>query len=102
MVQLQRARRRLLRTGRGVLLEFASCASVRALARRWGDRIIHVANDARDRLGLSAVLLRPDGIVAWAGEGDGIDGLEDALQRWFTPPQDVALRPQPFEMTARP
>ncbi|MBR0852908.1 FAD-dependent monooxygenase [Bradyrhizobium liaoningense] len=78
----------LLRTGRGVLLDFVSRTSLRGLARRWDDRIIHVANDARDRLDLSAVLLRPDGIVAWASEGDGIDGLEDALQRWFKPPQD--------------
>ncbi len=28
----------------------------------------YVARDAKDRLGLSAVLVRPDGIVAWAGE----------------------------------
>jgi 3-(3-hydroxy-phenyl)propionate hydroxylase len=29
-----------------------------------------------------AVLVRPDGYVAWAGDG-GVQGLRDALRRWF-------------------
>jgi hypothetical protein len=29
------------------------------------------------------MLIRPDACVAWAGEGNGIDGLEEALRRWF-------------------
>jgi 3-(3-hydroxy-phenyl)propionate hydroxylase len=33
----------------------------------------------------AAVLIRPDGYVAWVGEGTGV-GLEDALTRWFGPP----------------
>jgi len=33
----------------------------------------------------SAVLIRPDGYVAWVGEGTD-DGLRDALVRWFGPP----------------
>jgi hypothetical protein len=33
-----------------------------------GGRITYVASDAKDRLGLSGVLVRPDGFVAWAGE----------------------------------
>lgn len=33
----------------------------------------------------AAVLVRPDGHVAWVGEGTGA-GLEDALRRWFGPP----------------
>jgi 3-(3-hydroxy-phenyl)propionate hydroxylase len=32
-----------------------------------------------------AVLVRPDGYVAWVGEGSD-NGLEDALTRWFGPP----------------
>jgi aromatic ring hydroxylase-like protein len=32
-----------------------------------------------------AVLVRPDGYVAWVGDG-GSAGLEDALTRWFGPP----------------
>ena len=33
----------------------------------------------------AAVLIRPDGYVAWVGEGTD-DGLADALTRWFGPP----------------
>ena len=33
----------------------------------------------------NAVLIRPDGYVAWAGERGSI-GLSDALTRWFGPP----------------
>ena len=73
-----------LGTGRGLLLDFDARAPLRALAGRWGDRIAYVASDAKDRLGLSAVLVRPDGVVAWIAE-DGFD-LEDAARaasRWF-------------------
>jgi hypothetical protein len=40
----------------------------------------------------AAVLIRPDGHVAWVGEGTDA-GLEDALTRWFGPPAQGALRP---------
>jgi 2-polyprenyl-6-methoxyphenol hydroxylase-like FAD-dependent oxidoreductase len=33
----------------------------------------------------AALLIRPDGHVAWVGEGGG-DGLADALETWFGPP----------------
>jgi 3-(3-hydroxy-phenyl)propionate hydroxylase len=41
----------------------------------------------------SAVLIRPDGYVAWVGEGAEL-GLIDALTRWFGPPS-AASRSQP-------
>ena len=34
----------------------------------------------------TAVLIRPDGHVAWVGEGAGTTGLADALTTWFGPP----------------
>ena len=33
----------------------------------------------------SSMLIRPDGCVAWAGEGGEVDGLTNALERWFAP-----------------
>ncbi|MGH9272520.1 MAG: FAD-dependent monooxygenase, partial [Ilumatobacteraceae bacterium] len=34
----------------------------------------------------AAVLIRPDGHVAWVGEGPAAPGLRDALTTWFGPP----------------
>ena len=77
----------LLRKGRGVLLDFDARAPLRALASRWRDRIMYVARDAKDRLGLSAVLVRPDGFVAWAGEPEpNLEEAARAASRWFGEP----------------
>ncbi|PWK85311.1 FAD-dependent monooxygenase [Fulvimonas soli] len=76
-----------LRTGRGLLLDFDAGAPLRALAGRWGDRVAHVASDAEDRLGLSAVLVRPDGVVAWAAEAaPDPEEAARAASRWFGEP----------------
>ena len=73
--------------GKGLFLDFDARAPLQALANRWRDRIAYVATDARDRLGLSAVLVRPDGFVAWAA--DDAPDLEEAAQAaasWFGEP----------------
>ncbi|WP_329409299.1 aromatic-ring hydroxylase C-terminal domain-containing protein [Streptomyces sp. NBC_00704] len=43
---------------------------------------------ARERSGLTALLVRPDGCVAWAADPGHVpqDTLEAALERWFGPP----------------
>ncbi|MCX4696885.1 FAD-dependent monooxygenase [Streptomyces sp. NBC_01408] len=78
---------RLLREGRGVLLDLRGAADDPLPgADGWADRV-----DVRAALpkqggaleGVGAVLLRPDGHVAWAGSGDA--GLREALERWFGP-----------------
>ena len=74
---------RHLRAGRGLLLDFEGRESLQALAGRWSDRIGYVASDARERLGVSALLVRPDGIVAWASGSSGDGGAAQALSRWF-------------------
>jgi len=78
-----------VRHGKGMLLDFDADPSLQALASRWRDRIAYVASDAKDRLGLRAVLVRPDGFVAWACDDDadvGIDAATHALTRWFGAP----------------
>jgi hypothetical protein len=76
--------------GRGLLLDFDSRTPLQALASRWSSRITYVASDAKDRLGLSAVLVRPDGIVAWAGEAaSNHEEAAQAASRWFGKPEEV-------------
>lgn len=74
----------LLRTGKGLFLDFAAHAPLEALAARWNGRVAYVAGDAKDALGLSALLVRPDGVVAWAAEGaPDLDEAAQAAARWF-------------------
>ncbi|MGC0336890.1 rifampin monooxygenase [Streptomyces sp. SLBN-8D4] len=66
----------LMRGGRGLLLDGTGRLSVAG----WADRVDHVV-DTGEELDAPAVLLRPDGHVAWAGE-DQADLLA-RLPRWF-------------------
>ncbi|MGV1834314.1 FAD-dependent monooxygenase [Rhizobium rhizogenes] len=73
-----------LRRGKGLLLDFEADTPLQALASRWKGRIVYVASDAKDGLGLSAVLVRPDGIVAWVGEdAPNQEEVAQAASRWF-------------------
>ncbi|MGW2018657.1 rifampin monooxygenase [Streptomyces sp. NPDC001927] len=66
----------LTRTGRGLLLDQTGTLQ----ATGWTDRVDHVV-DTGEELTAPAVLLRPDGHVAWAG--DNPEDLRAALHRWF-------------------
>ncbi len=66
----------LLRSGRGLLLDQTGRLSVEG----WADRVDHVV-DVSEELDVPAVLLRPDGHVAWAGEDQ--QDLLDRLPQWF-------------------
>ncbi|MET7580678.1 rifampin monooxygenase [Streptomyces microflavus] len=72
----------LMHGGRGLLLDRTGELSVAG----WEDRVDHVA-DAAEELDAPAVLLRPDGHVAWAGEEQ--KELNGALPRWFGAPVSV-------------
>ncbi|MGK5518107.1 rifampin monooxygenase [Micromonospora sp. URMC 107] len=69
----------LLHAGRGLLLDRTGRLSVAG----WADRIDHVV-DGSEELDVPAVLLRPDGHVAWVGE-DQADLLH-RMPRWFGAP----------------
>ncbi|WP_328939628.1 rifampin monooxygenase [Streptomyces tauricus] len=66
----------LMHDGRGLLLDRTGLLSVSG----WTDRIDHVV-DGSEQLDAPAVLLRPDGHVAWAGD-DQRDLLAH-LPKWF-------------------
>jgi hypothetical protein len=67
------------RDGRALLLDLADRADVRDAVRPWADRIAVVTGAADEEA--DAILVRPDGHVAWAGEDVG--GLREAVRRWF-------------------
>jgi len=55
-----------MRDGRAMLLDFTGDAGLRRLADEYGTALRYLAVDAEDRLGVAALVIRPDGIVAWA------------------------------------
>ncbi|WP_328912012.1 MULTISPECIES: rifampin monooxygenase [unclassified Streptomyces] len=69
----------LTHDGRGLLLDRTGRLSVDG----WADRVDHVV-DASDELDVPAVLLRPDGHVAWVG--DDQENLLTHLPKWFGAP----------------
>jgi 2-polyprenyl-6-methoxyphenol hydroxylase-like FAD-dependent oxidoreductase len=82
----------LLAGGRGLLLDLADDQRLRDLARNWTTgrepgRIRVATGACPDRPGLAALLVRPDGFVAWASDSrEDHKGLEDGLRRWFGDP----------------
>jgi hypothetical protein len=72
----------LLRDGNGLLLDFGR--SLQALDGFWGEHVKYVASDVKDRLGLTALLVRSDGFVAWASDSNpSPDEVTRAATRWF-------------------
>ncbi|GIF05511.1 FAD-dependent monooxygenase [Actinoplanes siamensis] len=69
----------LLRDGRGLLLDRTGRLTVGG----WSDRVGHLA-DPTVALDVAALLLRPDGHVAWIG--DDQRDLDEQLARWFGRP----------------
>lgn len=69
----------LMHGGRGLLLDQTGRLSVEG----WADRVDHVV-DVSEELDVPAVLLRPDGHVAWVGEDQ--QDLLGHLPKWFGAP----------------
>ncbi|MEU3742160.1 rifampin monooxygenase [Streptomyces sp. NPDC032198] len=69
----------LMHDGRGLLLDRTGRLSVAG----WADRVDHVV-DVSEELDVPAVLLRPDGHVAWVGEDQ--EDLLGRLPTWFGAP----------------
>ncbi|WP_175410990.1 rifampin monooxygenase [Streptomyces sp. TRM64462] len=79
-VRLKRGRLyELTHAGRGLLLDQTGRLSVTG----WADRVDHVV-DVSEELDVPAILLRPDGHVAWAGEDQ--QDLLSRLRQWFGAP----------------
>ena len=73
-----------MRDGHGILLDFEGNASLNALASDYASRMKYVSARAQERFGLRAALIRPDGIIAWASDGDAdCRDVQEAAARWF-------------------
>ena len=73
-----------LRAGRGLIVDFDTVTKRRALARQWHHRLNYLNSRATNPLGLSALLVRPDGFVAWAVDGSADESeLTATIKRWF-------------------
>ena len=78
----------LLRDGRGLLLDLLDRAEVRDAAAAWTGRV-NTATARTDRVDVDALLIRPDGCVAWAlptGQDLDATALVRALGAWFGHP----------------
>lgn len=72
----------LLRDARPLLLDLTGGNDLAATAEPWNDRV-HCVTAAADDAPAPALLIRPDGYVAWAGTDP--ESLKAALTRWFSP-----------------
>lgn len=80
----------MLREGRAVLLDLADEPELRALVAHWDSRV-EVVTATTDEPPVDALLIRPDGVIAWAAPIDApsrtsVPALRDALTAWFGAP----------------
>ncbi|WP_394846366.1 FAD-dependent monooxygenase [Pendulispora brunnea] len=73
----------LMHEGTGLLVDGTGGAAS-ALAAPWSARVRVVRVTAVSPA--SSLLVRPDGCIAWTGDGADTAGLESALARWFGAP----------------
>jgi 2-polyprenyl-6-methoxyphenol hydroxylase-like FAD-dependent oxidoreductase len=75
----------LMHDGLGILLDFNENASLKLLADEFGGQIKYVSARAKINFGLSAVLIRPDGYIAWASDGQTDEqSIRLAAARWLS------------------
>jgi 2-polyprenyl-6-methoxyphenol hydroxylase-like FAD-dependent oxidoreductase len=74
----------LMHDGQGILLDFDRNTPLKTLTGKYGDQMKYVSGPAKEQLGLSAILIRPDGIIAWASDNNpDCSELQKAAARWF-------------------
>lgn len=88
----------LLHAARPVLLDLADRADLRDTARPWRHRV-DVRTAKTDNRPADALLIRPDGHIAWAATIDELAdaaeaGLREALSSWFGAAEEVTIPPR--------
>jgi 2-polyprenyl-6-methoxyphenol hydroxylase-like FAD-dependent oxidoreductase len=75
-----------LHNGKGLLLDFTGNNKLHDLAKPWNNRLNYVSAQTKDNKGLTAILVRPDGFVAWAVESEpDLSAAERSIEYWFGP-----------------
>lgn len=76
----------LQRDARAVLVDASGTDALASIALPWADRVRLVRATPTGADDLESLLVRPDGIVAWAapaGSAEETAGLAESLRRWF-------------------
>jgi hypothetical protein len=75
-----------LHNGKGLLLDLTGGKKLRDLGHVRNDRLNYVSTQVKDSKGLTAMLVRPDGFVAWAADSEpDLSTVERSIERWFGP-----------------
>jgi 2-polyprenyl-6-methoxyphenol hydroxylase-like FAD-dependent oxidoreductase len=73
----------VMQDGSGILLDASTEEKASKLVAAATQKIRCIAVDTGP-----SMLIRPDACIAWAGEENSTDGLEEAFRRWFNPALD--------------
>jgi 2-polyprenyl-6-methoxyphenol hydroxylase-like FAD-dependent oxidoreductase len=76
--------------GQGLLLDFDGNEALHALAGAYDGRIRYVAGPPKETLGVRALLVRPDGFVAWVDNAE--TDAATVAARWLGPGTAQAIR----------
>jgi pentachlorophenol monooxygenase len=86
----------LLTGGAAVLLDFRGYDELRTIGALMGDELRYVRAEVEEGLGVRAVLVRPDGVVAWAcDDAPDADEVTEALATWIVTPGVTAVGHRP-------
>ena len=73
-----------LKKGQGLLLDFATGSPLQEITRQFAPQITYIASNLENSLDVEAILIRPDGVVAWVGNAAADDhGFVQAASQWF-------------------
>ncbi|CRG84550.1 hypothetical protein PISL3812_01819 [Talaromyces islandicus] len=76
-----------LERGNFLVVDFSGSASVAQLVQSWEPVVGYSGSNAKENFGFKALLIRPDGIVAWLSTDEvDADALKKALSRWVKLP----------------
>lgn len=74
----------LMYDGKGILVDFDGNELLKSLAAEYDGQIKYVSGHVKEQLGLHALLIRPDGFVAWASDGEPDEqSIRQAIALWF-------------------